>query len=369
MSLTITSDHKHAAAVLQKIAQICAAHGANWNPEVSAEIRGGAMRILAPPGTTGPLISMPTVLLVPIAEAQWRDESHALLLKQPPPQATAVQHELLELHAELYNATNKMPWWSNAHPARLVETSDGVHAALSLLKPRHQTRPERTAAEGFLATRSFGWQSNPEQQQRQPVLLPLIDLLNHHRHGAPFKISGGAMQIKAKQAGSFECFANYGHRRDVLDLALHYGYCDASTPFAHSAPLELEVEGLGRICVEHQGQRSPVHPFDPPRVSLESDGLKLSHLCCHQAHPERVQAMLSLALQAHLKRRGHDATSALQLAQRGLCAIGAANIQRLDQLVAVAQSSSHPGAATLVAAAQRQAAIIRAVLCPALQQV
>ena len=61
MSLTITSDHKHAAAVLQKIAQICAAHGANWNPEVSAEIRGGAMRILAPPGTTGPLISMPTV--------------------------------------------------------------------------------------------------------------------------------------------------------------------------------------------------------------------------------------------------------------------------------------------------------------------
>ena len=109
MSLTITSDHNHAAAVLQKIAQICAAHGAHWNPEVSAEIRGGTMRILAPPGTTGPLISMPTALLVPIAEAQWRDESNALLLKQPPPQATAVQHELLELHAELYNATNKMP--------------------------------------------------------------------------------------------------------------------------------------------------------------------------------------------------------------------------------------------------------------------
>ena len=71
MSLTITSDNNHASAVLVKIAQICVAYGAHWNPELSAEIRGGAMRILAPPGTTGLLISMPTALLVPIAEAQW----------------------------------------------------------------------------------------------------------------------------------------------------------------------------------------------------------------------------------------------------------------------------------------------------------
>ena len=93
-------------------------------------------------------------------------------------------------------------------------------------------------------------------------------------------------------------------------------------------------------------------------MTLESDGLKIIHLCCRQAHPDGVQTMLSLALQAHLKRRGHDPASALQLAQSCLCAIGATNIQRLDQLVAVAQSSPHPGAVTLVAAAQRQATII-----------
>jgi hypothetical protein len=55
--------------------------------------------------------------------------------------------------------------------------------------------------------------------------MPLIDL------------SGGAMQIKARQPSGRECFANYGHRRDVLDLALHYGHSDLSTPFAHSAAL------------------------------------------------------------------------------------------------------------------------------------
>tara|TARA_B100000674_G_C37613589_1_gene810991 strand:+ start:459 stop:785 length:327 start_codon:yes stop_codon:yes gene_type:complete len=62
-------------------------------------------------------------------------------------------------------------------------------------------------------------------------------------------------------------FAHYGHRRDVLDLALHYDHCNLSTPFAHSAPMEIAVEGIGRIRIEHQDQRAPVHPFDPPRVT------------------------------------------------------------------------------------------------------
>jgi hypothetical protein len=253
-------------------------------------------------------------------------------------------------------------WWSSQHPARLVDASANVAAALAPLKPGHAAKVDRSAAEGFLATRSFGWRSNLEQEQRQPVLMPLIDLLNHLHQGAPFRINDGAMRIKTAQAGGRECFAHYGHRRDVLDLALHYGHCDHSTPFAHSAPLEITVEGVGNIRVEHQGRRAPVHPFDPPRVTLESDGLSLSHLCCNQEHPERVQTMLKLALQGSLKRGGHDAIGARQLAQKGLNAIGAANLRLLDQLAAATQSSLHPGSGALSAAAHRQALIIQEVL-------
>jgi|LauGreDrversion4_2_1035121.scaffolds.fasta_scaffold32831_3 hypothetical protein len=362
MTLAIASDQQTARELLRQIAQLCARHGAQWHPQLEVDVDHGAMRLLVPPGTTGPLISMPTDLLVPIAGAQWSDSADALRLLESPPEATAVQRELLQLHAELYNTTGKLHWWRNQHPARLVDTSPEVAAALEPLKPGHRAQAERSAAEGFLATRSFAWRSDPEQGRRQPVLMPLIDLLNHHHQGAPYRIRDGAMQIRAAQAGGPECFAHYGHRRDVLDLALHYGHCDSSTPFAHSAPLEISVEGMGRIRVEHQGRRTPLHPFDPPRVSLEPDGLSLSHLCCHQDHPERVQTMLILALQAHLKCRGYDAASALQVAQSGLSALGAANVRLLNQLVAAAQSSTHPGSATLVAAALRQATIIKAVL-------
>ena len=362
MKLAIASDQPATTALLGEIAHLCAAHGAQWHPQLQVEVNGGAMRLLAPPETTGALISLPTELLLPIETAQWSGSADALQLLQPPPAATAIQRELLQLHVELYNATGKVPWWSSQHPARLVDASAHVAAALAPLKPGHGAQLERSAAEGFLATRSFGWRPTLDQEQRQQVLMPLIDLLNHHHQGAPYAISDGAMRIKTAQAGSRECFAHYGNRRDVLDLALHYGHCDHSTPFAHSAPLEITVEGVGTIRVEHQGQRAPLHPFDPPRVSLEPDGLRLSHLCCHQEHPERVQTMLKLALQGSLKRSGHGEIGARQLAQKGLNAIGEANLRLLDQLAAAAQSSLHPGAATLAAAAHRQALIIQAVL-------
>jgi hypothetical protein len=50
------------------------------------------------------------------------------------------------------------------------------------------------------------------------------------------------------------------------------------------------------------------------------------------------------------------------IGQKGLNAIGEANLHLLNQLAAAAQSSPHPGAATLASAAHRQALIIQAVL-------
>jgi hypothetical protein len=361
--LATKSDHADTNGLLEQIAQLCAAHGAHWQPELQVEVRQGSLRLLAPPGTSGELITMPTALLVPIAGARWAESTEELQLLEPPALASAVQKDLLQLHIALYNATGKLRWWSQQHPARLVEASAAIADVVASLKPANRQEPkERSAAEGFLATRSFGWKPSPDQEDHVPVLMPLIDLLNHHHRGAPFRISDGAMRIQADQAGSSECFAHYGHRRDVLDLALHYGYCDHSTPFAHSAPLEIAVDGVGHIRVEHQGQRAPLHPFDPPRVTLEADGLRLSHLCCHLEHPARVSTMLRLALKGSLKRRGHTEQVAARLAEQGLQAVAAANISLLDQLRHATEASQHPGAAILAAAAQRQAAIISAVI-------
>jgi hypothetical protein len=361
--LATTSDQPDASRLVQAITQLCSAHGAHWHPELLVEVRDGCLRLLAPKGTSGALITMPTELLVPIGGARWAESTQQLQLLEPPPGLSAVQNELLQLHIALYNATAKMVWWSEHHPARLVETSAAVAEAMASIKPAHRRKPdERSAAEGFLATRCFGWNQNPELDERVQVLLPLIDLLNHHHCGAPLRIRDGTMRIQAAQAGGRECFAHYGLRRDVLNLALHYGYCDRSTPFAHCAPLEVAVDGVGVIRVKHQRWRTPVHRFDPPRVTLETDGLSISHLCWDLEHPGRVSTMLTLALQGSLKRRGHTDQGAAQWVEQGLQAVAAANLNLLDQLRDAADASVHPGGAILAQAAQRQAMIISSVI-------
>ena len=168
------------------------------------------------------------------------------------------------------------------------------------------------------------------------------------------------MQVKTKQTGARECFAHYGHRQDVLDLALHYGHYDLSTPFAHAAPLEIDVEGIGRVHIEHQGSEHPLRR-DPPRVALEPDGLGSAIFAVIGITLSACKQCSALLCRLSSKRRSR-AASALRLAQSGLNAIGEANMYLLDQLVAATKDSSHPGAPILAAAAQRQASIVKAVL-------
>jgi hypothetical protein len=361
VTLTIVSDQEGATAVLREIATLCRAHGAEWHPQLTAEVREGAMRLLAPPGTEGSLITVPLPLLMPIEGARWGEGESALELLEAPAAATALQRELLQLMVALYNATDKMGWWRERHPARLAERCPAVAAALAVLKPGPDNE-RRPPARCFLATRSLECKPDPPPGAPQPMLMPLVDLLNHHHNGSRYRTHGRALRIAVAQAGGDECFTHYGHRRDGLDLALHYGHSDRSTPFAHSAPLEIVVAGVGRIVVERQVWGIPAHPLDPPRVALESEGVRLSHLCCHRDHPERVRMLLLLALQGGLKRRGHDQERARRLARQGLEAIAAANIRLLEQLISAAEASDHPGGAILAAAARHQGAILQKVL-------
>lgn len=362
MKLSISSDQPIAGALLEEIAGLCTDHGARWHQQLKLEVQNGSMRILAPPRCDGVMISLPTSLLVPIAGAEWSESPDVIQLQRPPKATTEVQRKLLQLIVDLYNATNKLHWFNTQHPRSLMKTSAAIKAAVEELKPGYHNKDERISAEQFLATRSYGWQLGADPARRQPVLMPLIDLLNNHHQGSPIRISDGAMHIKAAQPLGSECFANYGGRRDALDLALHYGHFDPSTPFAHCAPLEVIVEGIGRLRMEHQLWRLPKHPADPPRISRDEEGLRISHLCCHQFHPARARLMLKLGLQGTLQQHGYGASDAAKLSKLGANALFVANLKLLAQLIDVTHSSAHPGATVLAAAAKHQERIIAAAV-------
>ena len=217
---------------------MCAAHGAQWHAELKAA--EGSMRLLGKQRRADHHAYTALGAHQGCAMGQLRSRTHAGAAAE----LSSVQQELLNLHITLYNATGKLTWFSDSHPARLVERSTAVANAVARVKPSCAFRPHQTTrAEGCLATRRFSYGASPDQSTT-PVLMPLIDLLNHHPQGAPFRIRDGAMRMQIAQSDVNECFAHYGHRRDVLDLALHYGYSELHTTFAHCAPLEIHVDGI-----------------------------------------------------------------------------------------------------------------------------
>lgn len=316
------------------------------------------------PGDEHPrnLFEIPRELLIPVNGLNWSDRTDRLALANPPTGLTPVQEELLALHVELYNATRKLHWWSNDHPRRLLVENSGIREALRRLRPDIDMTAADTPAAGFLQTRTF--RVRDEEERRNLVLMPLIDMLNHHHRGGALKLDDVAMRVAmSRPMGGAQCLAHYGRRRDVLELALYFGYLDHETPFAHDAPLRVNVPDLGDITMLAQ-TRAPAHRADPPSVEVAGGRIEISHLCCDLEHPERAPAVLRLALLRAARLRGLPMREAEDISRRLINDIAFANLERLTILEegCLGSGLAGPAANTLRFAAKRQAHIIRTVL-------
>ena len=381
MAEAVACDTSAVRHVLLETIELVQAHGGSLHPQVRLiECRGQFKVTCDAPrgGSTQPLFCLPRHLLVPLEGAVWSQRTDCLELLQAPPELSSVQRQLLDLHVALYNSTGKLPWWLQHHPLSRLSLQPDFAEALIPFRASEQLAPTN-AAEGFLYTRTFSLKPLPTRQlaadpglpcaphpPRAKVLMPLIDLLNHHPHGAAFKVNESTMTVQVAQPGTdAECYANYGGRKDCLGLALHYGYVDHHTPFAHSAVLDLDLPGVGRVRVEQQRMRG-THPADPPRLTFLPDQLVISHVCCHLHYPNRVVGVLGLALRGLGMRRGLSATAAVQAATEAIGAVGAANVTLLNRLASVCKqlAPDFPAADCVSEAAQRQAMIFESVMRP-----
>ena len=309
---------------------------------------------LGPPDQ--PLIRLPRELLVPIDGIEWADREDTLQVLSSLEHLSLVQRDLLVLHLALYNAASKLPWAVSHLPALAAPAHAPLLAAVQAIRPNFgKSRPQ--AASAFIQTRVF-------KLDESRVLMPLIDLLNHHPRGAAFQTDATAMTVMGAQPlGAGECFARYGGRRDVLDLALHYGYADADTPFAFCAPLVCSVPTLGSLTITGQRMRNS-HPLDPPLITFGEADLTLSHLACHRQHPQRLRAALRLAVLGAARRQGLSGADAEQVVMHAFEALREINLALLQALKGAARplELGEPVAAMLSLAATLQADILREVL-------
>lgn len=325
-----------ACAVLEETVAVVLAHGGVLHPALRIRERDRRMSLHADVDEGSLLVSIPDELLVPVAALAGDADQRFVVTDEV--DVTPVQRRLAACFAALYTATHKQAWARTGLPSVAIEDGPARSALRSM-----RAGPlggSRSLVDAFLATRKLG-------RADGAWLMPVVDLLNHHRHGDPFGGERGVTVHVRRPLGDTECFGRYHPRLDPLDQALAFGFTDPSVPFARSAPVAVDGGALGDVQVLGPKTR-PRSPLDPPTVRLDDDCVVLSHLTFHAGHPGRLPEVLRLAVTAVLRRRCSSADPTRVTAEL-LEAVAEENLQ-LISLASAALVREAPTPATQVVA-------------------
>jgi hypothetical protein len=137
------------------------------------------------------------------------------------------------------------------HPALDPDLPDDLVAAVQALIPSFRN-PRMAATDALWANRCFRLPLN-DDQQRERVLIPIVDLLNHHAYGAMADWNGEEFTITTRTPfGTSECALDYGMQRTDLEMAVVYGFVDPGAPV--TATPEYDQDPLRRIAELSNGQ-------------------------------------------------------------------------------------------------------------------
>ena len=328
--------------------------GGTVHPNLRFVERGGAMGVEFE-GEAGerPLFEVPEGLLVPVDAVQWDPGPEQIAVAVDDPGLSAAQRQALELMVALYECTGKARWAATALPECWLPHDADALSVVRTVVPGFAGVPHNVA-EVFVASRVL--RVGRREQVERRVLMPLVDLLDHHRTGAPLVVADGTLRIPVVRIGDAPtCFASYGSRRSPLDTALHFGFTDTSAVHARSIAVDLAppvgVTGLDAVVV--QGRHAlAVSRFDPPRVALEDGRLVLSHLTFDVAHPDRAPAMLALAF-AGIGRQGVGVPDPHEAAIDVVRRAAAANATVLDAAASALDGADGPPSRAVVVEALR----------------
>ena len=296
-------------------------HGGQVHPGLWVEEVDGALSVHVDGADDSVLGELPEELLVPVGGVMFDVVDDRLVVATTDPRVTALQGELLAAHLRLYNATGKVPWARTTLPEVALTGTDRD----LLQRLRRAERPVPSVAAAFVSTRTLARgtraaanpadsgkvsadiaDSAPDAPSDQPerlVLMPLLDLINHHPLARPFGGSRRSLTVTvSRPSGGTETFVSYGASKSPIDMACRYGFVPDGCRTTRLCPGEVEVDGL---VVRVEGRSlQPRSAFDPPIVAIEESTLTLSHLTIDADHPQRLRAALAMALQMAGRSRG-----------------------------------------------------------------
>lgn len=260
----IQSDNTEITKLVEAMCHKIESHGGYVAPDMLIICEDNNLSISRPqPAHDGGMIKLPEACLVPYEAFIMGIEADDIVIHSRTEGATDLQADLLQDMLTLYNITGKIksqrrfsPWYIlREHPDLLeflFSSREGTDIQqLQEAVNTNEIESARYETFSFFKGRLLGLKKDKDSLPVK-VLMPIIDLVNHHTHGASFRWQGDEDGLVLAQAnpvtGSNECFASYG-KLDALDTYIHYGFIDREAPFVRSVPLDVSLGPAGTLKI------------------------------------------------------------------------------------------------------------------------
>jgi hypothetical protein len=209
--------------------------------------RHGQLSIESSADDDSPMLRIPHDCFVRVDRVTWAEQDDRMVIVEVPDEFSDIETEMLYLQIALHNACGKLEWMQRTHPSIDPDLPDDLVDTVRALIPSFRN-PMMAATDVFLANRCFRIPMAADAAPER-VLIPVVDLLNHHSRGAVGDWTGEDFEVVAKRPfGTRECALDYGMNRDALEMAVVYGFADNSAPDTTSHPYDAlllrDIESL-----------------------------------------------------------------------------------------------------------------------------
>ena len=151
------------------------------HPEARLVARGGSLHIASTGEDGDPLLRVPQTAMLPVTRIEWATDPEVLSVHQIGDWPEEADFGLLLTQVGLLNACGKVSDVAHAHPSGALTMDPAVVEAIRLIKPTFRASV-MSPADVLWATRTFKLPAFAAN--REPLGLPVLDLLNHHEGGA-----------------------------------------------------------------------------------------------------------------------------------------------------------------------------------------
>lgn len=303
----IISDDPNLEELFSRISRLVVENGGWIHPKVTIVSEGGELSVRSELARDSmeEIFRIPETCLPCLNDFEFGLDDDVLFIERRPAEISSIHGEILQLVIDIYNLSGKVashrcvsPWFSLSGAPEVLEHLYGGRVGarkLGRLYGHYKAGDLKNLLLGSLfCTRQLGFKASTKKVS-EPVLIPVVDCLNHHWMGGGFKVGKRAGEginelsvVNSKPIyGSDECFVCYS-KCDRLDSYLLFNFIDNSAPLVRSIPLQIALPNASIMYVYSQNLPTyvgklpvdveNVRQYIPEYFGRNQKGFAVSHL-------------------------------------------------------------------------------------------